>query len=109
MEIVYRDIRDINLSDYVQFVGREDHKEILVGPPGKEHYALLAYLAKQVSNSIIFELGTHHGTSSLALSTNATNDVVTYDIDDCYGIEPQPKNVIRKIGDIFAEKSEKAY
>ena len=46
----------------------------------EQHYYLLAYLSNLVNNSIIIDLGTHVGTSALALAFNNSNKILTYDI-----------------------------
>ena len=43
------------------------------GSIGKEHYKLLSYLSTLFNNSIIIDIGTHRGSSALALSYNSTN------------------------------------
>ena len=101
MIITKTDIFSIKLDKYIKYINRDDHKKIFIAPPGQNHYYLLAYLSSIISNSLIIELGTHHGTSSLALSINKTNTIITYDVVNKYGIKPQPDNVIRKIGNIF--------
>lgn len=50
--------------------------------PGREHYRLLAYLSSLFNESIIIDIGTHHGSSALALSYNVSNNVHTFDIED---------------------------
>jgi len=50
------------------------------GVPGREHYNLLSYLATTISNSTIIDIGTHMGSSALALSVNASNTVYSFDI-----------------------------
>jgi len=50
------------------------------GVPGKEHYNLLSYLATTIYNSTIIDIGTHMGSSALALSVNPLNTVYSFDI-----------------------------
>jgi hypothetical protein len=102
MKIIKSKIESCDISSYVTNITREDHKRIFIEPPGKNHYKLLAYLSLLINDKTIIELGTHHGTSSLALSINKTNTIITYDIADRYGIVPQPDNVKRRIGNIFS-------
>jgi hypothetical protein len=101
MKIIKQDVRLIDLTPYVDQIGRQDHKTIFLAPPGNNHYALLAYLAFQLTGKLIVELGTHYGSSSLAMSINDSNTIITYDIADRYGIQNPPKNITRRIGDIF--------
>ena len=49
-------------------------------PPGQQHYKLLGHLAKLINNSTIIDIGTHRGSSALALSTNPTNTIHSFDI-----------------------------
>jgi Bacterial protein of unknown function (HtrL_YibB) len=49
---------------------------------GKQHYRLLSYLSTLVNDTIIIDIGTHHGQSALALSYNTRNVVHTFDIED---------------------------
>ena len=50
------------------------------GQPGREHYRLLAQLASQFNGEVIIDIGTHRGSSALALSTNPNNMVHSFDI-----------------------------
>lgn len=56
-----------------------DEKEFY-GSPGDQHYRLLGHLTSQFNNSIIIDIGTHRGSSALALSMNRTNTVHSFDI-----------------------------
>ena len=100
MLINYQEIRSVNLSHLVSEISRRDHKSLIVGKPGDEHYPLLAYLASQINNGLIVELGTHEGTSSAALCSNKSNRVITYDIKNFYTAK-QPQNLERVLGNIF--------
>jgi len=91
----------IDLTSYVHLISRKDHKPIFLAPAGENHYKLLAYIATQLNNKLIIELGTHEGTSSTALAINKSNKIVTFDVKDMYTVTVQPSNVERKIGNIF--------
>lgn len=106
MIITKTEINKVDLRPYIGYINRADHKKIFIAPPGENHYYLLSYLSFLFNNSIIVELGTHHGTSSLALSINKTNKIITYDINNLYGVSPQPDNVDRRIGNIFSLNEE---
>jgi hypothetical protein len=54
--------------------------EEFYGPPGKQHYRLLSHLSMQFNNRTIIDIGTHKGSSALALSVNPTNTVYSFDI-----------------------------
>ena len=51
------------------------------GEPGKEHYRLLSYVASCFKNSDIFDIGSHRGSSALALSYESSNHVYSFDIE----------------------------
>jgi predicted O-methyltransferase YrrM len=84
--------------------------------PGKEHYKLLAYLSTLYNNAIIFDVGTHMGSSSLALSYNPNNTIHTFDIVDklaTYG-GPLKKfseapNIVRHYDNLFDPNIQKQY
>lgn len=61
-------------------IGIEDQE--FYGKCGREHYRLLSYLSTCVNHSIIIDIGTHRGSSSLALSFNETNTIYSFDIVD---------------------------
>jgi len=94
------DIRKIDLSDYVYIVQRDDHKHNIVDDAGYHHYKLLSYLSSKI-NGLIIELGTHHGTGTLALSTNKNNTIISYDIKSVFGLSSTPENVELRIGNIL--------
>ena len=50
------------------------------GSPGKQHYALLTWLASQFQNSELFDIGTHQGASAYCLASNSSNTVQSFDI-----------------------------
>lgn len=50
------------------------------GQPGQQHYRLLAHLASLFNGQTIVDIGTHRGSSALALATNPTNTIHSFDI-----------------------------
>ena len=100
MLIDYSSIRAVDLSHLVPEIKRLDHKKLIVGKPGVEHYSLLAHITSQINNGLIVELGTHHGTSAVALCSNRSNRVVTYDVKDFFTAN-KPDNLERVLGNIF--------
>lgn len=109
MIIKYSDVGMINNSNLIKFISWGDHQKCINAKAGDHHYKLLSYLSMKISNGLIFEFGTHYGTSSLALSVNKSNKIITYDLPNQlrkYGIRPQPKNVELRIGNIFELKQE---
>ncbi len=86
MIISYSEIKNIQLTSLVTIA------DDLNSLPGKEHYKLLAYLSHQYDNKIIIDIGTHYGTSALALSNNPNNTVYTFDI--CDKLSPKEKELL---------------
>lgn len=68
--------------DWKRFDGFLDNCTEFHGLIGKEHYKLLAYFSTLFNNVPIIDIGTHRGSSALALSYNPTNIVHTFDICD---------------------------
>lgn len=101
--ISYEDVRQINLKELRKHIQRRDHKRIVNASAGKEHYKLLAYLSNALSGTKIVELGTHHGTGSLALCHNENTYVETWDLRDKFTAQIFPKNLKRQIGNILKE------
>jgi len=109
MEIKYSEINFINNFNLIQFISWQVHKEVINSDAGIHHYKLLTYLSQKIQNGLIYEFGTHYGTSSLALSVNKLNKIITYDILNRYrdyGIQPKPENVELRIGNILENESE---
>ncbi len=75
----------VDLNDFVnRCEGHDDRREFL-GAPGDQHYRLMAYLSQQFNGQEIIDIGTHRGSSALALSYNPNNKVLSFDIEDRMG------------------------
>jgi predicted O-methyltransferase YrrM len=74
--------------------------------PGENHYRLLSYLSSLFNDSLIIDIGTHTGQSSLALSYNESNTIYTFDIfDKVYNEKIKSrKNIIFFQDDLFETK-----
>jgi hypothetical protein len=74
---------------------------------GMEHYRLLTALSMMNRNSIILDIGTYKGASALALSTNPTNKVISYNIVNQLDVDfSDIPNIEFKIKDIYTESKE---
>ena len=72
----------LDLSQFAnRFVNANDSEEFF-GESGNQHYRLLAWLSTQYYGRDLIDIGTHRGSSALALSYSGTNTVHTFDIDD---------------------------
>src|SRR5438445_6947981 len=76
------DHMDVNLSgfDHIMSDNTNDARTEFFAQPGDGHYHLLAYLSTLFNDSTIVDIGTHRGSSALALSYNMTNKIVSFDI-----------------------------
>jgi hypothetical protein len=72
----------LNTVEYSRFSGILDGDTEFHGPLGNQHYKLLSYLSTLFNGAIIIDIGTHRGSSALALSYNTANTVYTFDIMD---------------------------
>jgi predicted O-methyltransferase YrrM len=70
---------------FTAFFAQDDddaQKTEFFGKIGKEHYRLLAYFSACFSDTTIIDIGTHRGSSALALSYNPNNTIYSFDIVD---------------------------
>ena len=100
MKINKTDVKNIDLKNFIDIVQRDDHKKNINAPAGHHHYKLLAYLSLNLSGLII-ELGTHHGTGTLALSANEKNKIISYDVKGMFGLSHQPENLELRVENIL--------
>lgn len=75
-------IRSVDLSPLAIYSGLDPKEFFLENRPGKEHYKLLAYLSTLINGQEIFDIGTHRGSSALALSYNERNKVFSFDLEN---------------------------
>lgn len=61
-------------------VQSEGNRREFTGPSGREHYRMLAFLSGLFRNATIIDIGTHLGMSALALSSEPSNRVISFDI-----------------------------
>ena len=96
-------VDEINSIDFDASAENVDvYKHYYIEPPGTNHYRLLAYISsKLAAGSLVYDVGTLHGTSAYALSFNPNVSVVSYDIAN-HGIDVRnvPSNLQFKIGDV---------
>ena len=100
LNIKFHEVRKTDLNYLKHLISRKDLKRHLAARAGVEHYRLLAYLSANLTGKIV-ELGTHHGTGSLALCHNPEVQVETWDLIDKYSAKQTPNNLNRRIGDVL--------
>lgn len=82
--IKFEDVAKIDMScfDNIIISNENDTKTEFFGIPGNQHYRLLAYLSTLYQDEMIIDIGTHRGSSALALSYNLSNKIASFDIVD---------------------------
>jgi hypothetical protein len=81
MKLVKSEVLNFDVSNLISII--DNH-------PGKEgrqfralegyNYRVLSYVASQYKDSLLCDIGTRRGASALALSTNISNQVISWDI-----------------------------
>ena len=97
---------DIIKDDFnIKFQNYNVNRDEFFGKYGREHYYLLSYLSTLFEGKEIFDIGTHLGSSSLALSFNEKNVVQTFDIFEKIHSDIKNKdNIIFNQEDLFSDE-----
>lgn len=74
--------KQVNSIDFDKFFNNIIDESEFKGTPGTEHYRLLSYFSTLFTNQNILDIGSHKGSSALALSYNTTNTIHSFDIVD---------------------------
>jgi len=94
--ISLKTLTQLSIKDY-----KVDNNEFF-GEPGKQHYTLLAYLSSLHPNSTIIDIGTHCGSSALALSTSPNTKIISFDINRKVFLR-DTSNVSYELADLWDE------
>ena len=99
-------ISKIDLSKFFKHVANSEHRNYFFDVNFKEHYRLIGYLSTLFSHSDIFDIGSNLGYSALALSYNASNRVVSYDLFDYRQLNQADKlvSIEYRIGDVLMDQ-----
>lgn len=96
------DVREFPLQEAIRELRggfHVDEREFF-GAPGDQHYRLLASLAAKFNGVTILDIGTHMGSSALALATNPANRIVSFDIQRKTPLRDLP-NVSFELADLW--------
>lgn len=74
------DQEQIRSFDLSIFKGYHMDEQEFFGSAGQQHYKLLGYISTLFNDTHIIDIGTHMGSSAMALSYNKRNKVHTFDI-----------------------------
>jgi hypothetical protein len=77
-------------------------------PAGRQHYRLLESLSAEVSGCTLFDIGTHKGMSALALASNRTNTVRSFDLVEKPG-RPNAPNLHYHTDDLMSPEGRSAW
>lgn len=94
------ELNALNLSHLQPFIDARDEVEFMK-PAGQQHYRLLAWFSTKYNGANIFDIGTWHGSSAIALSYSSNNVVYSYDIAAQRSNTKTPFNVAFQIQDLF--------
>jgi predicted O-methyltransferase YrrM len=98
-------VTDINLNDLAESIISSEFKTYFLAQPGAEHYRLLASISELYNNETLLDIGTYKGCSSLALSYNNSNKIISFDvIENSVQLHNIPKNIEFVIDDITLPK-----
>jgi predicted O-methyltransferase YrrM len=97
------EIESVNLSDLSLLCIQ--HEEYFSGRIGEEPYKLYAFISSQYNNTVILDVGSYYGNSSLALSYNKNNTILSYDIKEHGQSSIGRENITWKIQDFRYDKS----
>jgi SAM-dependent methyltransferase len=95
----------VDLSALARHAANTEYCGYFLDREFREHYRLLACLSQRYIHSILFDVGTLKGYSALALSYNAANRVVSYDLAD-YKQLNAPESLTRieyRIGNVLTD------
>ena len=98
-------IEQIDLQRFSKHIINTEHRNYFFDTAFKEHYRLIAYLSTLFNDATVFDIGTNLGYSAVALSYNANNRVVSYDIVECkqMGHPEELTNIEYCIGDVLQD------
>jgi hypothetical protein len=82
-----------------QYIKDAEAQELFQG--NREYYVLLMSISNLVNNTTIYDIGSYRGHSAVALSSNPTNKVISYDIGNSIDLNSVPNNVEFRIGNFF--------
>lgn len=105
MKIDKNELSKIDLRALSENIIEDEFKSYFLDECGKEHYKLLAYFSTKFENSLLLDVGTYKGCSSLALAYNSSNEVVSFDIvHGLKSLHDNPRNVSYIVDNILNEQ-----
>ena len=97
------DFDRVHLYSTAAYEGNSEFHHFL-DPAGTSEYNLYAYLSHKFDNTTILDIGTRHGNSAIAFSSNPSNKVITFDVVQWESYEGVKKdNIDLRLGDFMQD------
>jgi hypothetical protein len=103
-ENISNEILDAIDMSMFEFIKNDEYQKYYTDKSSKEHYRLLTYLSNQFNNEVFLDIGTLKGCSALALSTNQTNNVHSFNLAEQRELSEGINNIEFYIDDIINGK-----
>jgi hypothetical protein len=84
----------------VNQINDTEHQGYYLDKSSKEHYRLLSYLSNNTNNSTLIDVGTFKGCSAIALASNKTNTVYSFNVVNQLDLSEEQVNIKFIIDDI---------
>ncbi len=97
--ITNEDLDSLNMELY-SVINNVEYQNYYTEKSSKEHYRLLTYLSNSFANETFTDIGTLLGSSALALSTNKTNKIFSFNLYDQLQLNQNLDNVDFIIDDV---------
>jgi hypothetical protein len=92
LEINNQILDELDMS-MLKHINNEEYKTYYNEKSSKEHYRLLTHISNLFDEIKILDVGTLKGCSALALSTNVTNTVYSFNLDSQLELVDIPNNI----------------
>lgn len=90
---ISNDILDnLDMSQF-QIINNQEYQNYYVDKSSKEHYRLLTHISNSFNGETFVDVGTLKGSSALALSTNNSNKVFSFNLTNQLELNTIPQNV----------------
>lgn len=90
--ITNKNLDSLNMKNY-EYIDNTEYINYYLEKSSQEHYRLLTYLSNNIDNSIILDIGTFKGVSALALSSNMSNTIYSFNLGQELQLNTLPKNI----------------
>lgn len=82
---------NLDMSRY-SLISNSEYQKYFIEEASKEHYRLLTYISQQFTGQNFIDIGTLKGCSALALSTNSSNKIYSFNLSEQKELNTIPDN-----------------